>query len=398
MNGKLGLALLAVLLWVVPASWGQAYGDEEKERPREQKKEDKKEEIPSAGFWPTQRMMELFIERTSEDLAERYDFDEDQLYNTQELFKERFPRWLTDNRARIQTVLNEFIEAQLAGEAPDPEHVADWAQRALPLLEDFQGLVHETSGDMREYLTEEQQLILAGELAAFDTGVKFTSTKLYRWREGGYDPEVEWVQDRRDRRRIDHMEQQRLEQDMNAARHEAIARAGGGEYGAGEGEYQHAMEVRPQNSPRAPGKQAAAQQQATDEWARYVEDFIRRYQLNEEQQNSARRTLEKRRTARDNYLARKGAEMERIQKLFKTADTAEAVEQAEASYKKLNEPVERMFTQLKEKLNSLPTRKQRQQAAKGEPDAKVVNETGEPARGAGPRLDTRKKRESPSSP
>src|SRR5690606_15105974 len=108
----------------------------------------------------------------------------------QELLKERIPSWLKANRAEIQTLINQFYEAQLHDEPPSVEAVAQWAQRALPLFNEFtdEVLVGITD-DMRNYMTDEQTDKLDVELAAFETGVTLVTNKLSVWAGGGYDPE-----------------------------------------------------------------------------------------------------------------------------------------------------------------------------------------------------------------
>ncbi len=79
---------------------------------------------PPAGFWPTERMMDLAFDRISENLAKHYSFDEAQMWDTRDLLKQRFPAWLEQNRGEIQSLMNEYFEALLANEPPAPEEVA----------------------------------------------------------------------------------------------------------------------------------------------------------------------------------------------------------------------------------------------------------------------------------
>ncbi len=136
------------------------------------------QQIPSAGFWPTPLMMERFIDRLTEDLAVTYDLDEDQLYNTRELWRERFPSWLNDHRGEIMQLTNEYFEALLAGEPPAPVDVAGWAGRALPLFDEFADLVEGVTEEMGTYFTDDQRVMLDSHMAGFRTGLGFVVQRL----------------------------------------------------------------------------------------------------------------------------------------------------------------------------------------------------------------------------
>lgn len=299
-------------------------------------------EIPTEGFWPTRTMMERAIDRMTEDLAERYGFDEEQLRLTRELFKDRFPTFLSENRAEIQTLMNQYFEAILNDEPPAVEDVAEWAARVQPLLAEFGGVVEEVAEAMREYLTEEQQLTLDGELVAFQTGMKMIQNRLSVWAAGGYDPETEWIRPGPERRQRRREERQRAREAMDQARREATGQD--------------------RTSPPGAASQPAARPDR-DEWTRYTEAFIARYQLNAEQRQKAYMFLHRQQEERDRYLRRKADEIQRVTELLRQAEVPDERQAALDAYARLNAPVERMFQQLKDRLNTLPTRAQRRAAA-----------------------------------
>ena len=94
----------------------------------------------------------------------------------------------------------------------------------------------------------------------------------------------------------------------------------------------------------------------------YVESFIKRYQLNADQQDSARRFLKDAQEHRDSYLQRNGQRIADARQKLQVAKSEPERTKAEEVVKKHARPVERMFDQLKERLNRLPTRKQRLEA------------------------------------
>lgn len=316
-------------------------------------------DAPCEGFWPTERMVDLFIDRATEEMRDDYDFDEDQLRLTRELFKDRLPRFMKENRPEIQHLMNQFFEAQLAGEAPSVEDVTEWAQRAMPLIGQFREVVQGMTNDMREYLTDDQQIMLDANAAAFEVGIGFVSSKVANWAEGNYDPETEWPSDRREREERDRAEQRRAEAEMEAARQAALESGGLG--------------VAPRAG--APGATEAArggkdgkqtaQVSPKDEWEQYVADFIKRYELDREQAQKAQGYLRNAQQDRDAYLRKNVDKIAGVRKqLEAAAENEEARKDAQGKFDQLNAPVERIFAKLKENLDTLPRRSQRAKAAK----------------------------------
>jgi hypothetical protein len=374
MSGRLFvICLLAVLPLSLAA--GQQNGSPEEPPLR-------RTPIPTEGFWPTRLMIDRVLDRITEEIAEQYELDEEQMEKTRALLKERVPLFLDENRAEIQTLMNQFFEVQLAGEPPAPEEVAGWSKRVLPLVEKLENLATQVADQMRSYLSEEQVLRLEGEMAAFQAGLNLARGKLQVWADGGYDPQTEWVYDRAERRRREREERRRLEQEMQAARQEVLgeprdpAGTGNGTSGAagstGDGQTTAARS----SPPVAPATQPAA---AKDEWELYVEDFTRRYELNEAQRQEAQRILRARQKDRDEYLRRKAGQLEQVAARMRSAASEAERQKASADAERLNAPVKRMFQQLKDQLGRLPTRAQREAAARR---ALESAPTTQPARGA----------------
>ncbi|GAG26689.1 unnamed protein product, partial [marine sediment metagenome] len=214
-------------------------------------------------------------------------------------------------------------------------------------------VVDDLTGGMREYLTEDQVIIMEGEHAAFRTGMGMIQNKVAVWSDGGYDPETEWPRSPGHRSEQRREEERRAHAEMEAAREEAVAQAREGQTG---------------NTARGSGKTRK------DPWTRYVDEFVRRYHFNDEQKEKAYRLLEVQLRKRDNYLQRKLPEMDRIEKELKEAKTDAEREKAQAGLEKLNAPVDRMFQQLKDRLQQLPTRDQRKKAAKERIEQRQVGE------------------------
>lgn len=304
--------------------------------------------IPTEGFWPTKLMLDRMLARMAEELSFQYEFDADQTERTRELFRDVVPKFLDENRAELQTLTNEFLETIFHDEPPTPEAVANWAQRAIPVFERLTGFADTLTGQMREYMNDEQAQRLDGEVAAFHAGAGFATRKLQSWAAGEYDPESEWTRPGPERRQHEREQRRAMQAEMRAAR-EAQAAA-------------DAVEADARNGRPTTGVKPASQ--PDDEWSRYTTEFIRRYELNDEQQQKAQRVLRSKQDERDRYLTSKGEELERVTKLAKDAQTDEEKAAAKEAARKLDAPVDRMFQQLKDRLDALPTRAQRQAAAK----------------------------------
>lgn len=310
--------------------------------------------IPTEGFWPTQAMLDRAFERIVRDMSRDYGFDDQQREMATELVRDTLTRYLNENRDEIQALMNRYIEAVMNEDAPAPDDVATWSQRALPLVNKFRAEVDTMAERMRGFLTEDQQYILDGNIAAFHTGMDFGTQRLQSWAAGEYDPETEWIRnpgvERRERERLHEVRRQMLD-----ARRQAITQATGqpaAEPFSGAATAAEARPVGATSKPAAP----------PDDWERYVEQFVRKYDLNEDQRQRAFQFLTARQRERDQQLKRRGPQMERIEKLYKEAKTPEEVARAEAEFEKLNAPIERIFDNLKRQLDTLPTREQRRKA------------------------------------
>lgn len=331
------------------------------------------QEVPQAGFWPTQRMMDRIVVKITEEMGEQYEMDEDQLERTRALV-ERFPKWFQDNRAEIMDLTNQYFEALLEDDPPTPEVVAAWAARVLPLTQEFKGLVDETTDEMRTFMTDDQQDKLEQELAGVNVGFNFVTNKLGAWAAGGYDPETEWINDRGRERDIEEKRAVKAEADAAAAAEKA----------AQEGERAEIADAQGGGTPPPATADIAKPTETSkakpkDEWETYVDDFIRRYELDEAQKNSAYRILRAQQQERERLLTRRAKDIDRAQKLVADAKTPDEKAAAKAEYEKVNAPIERCYQKLKDGLDKLPTRKQKADAAKKEND-KPAKEADKPAK------------------
>lgn len=318
--------------------------------------------VPEYGFWPTPLMIDRIIDRITEEMAGNYTMDEDQRERTAAIFRSKLVPFFMENRAEIQTLVNEFFEVQLNKEAPTSEMVAEWSQRVMPILRDFESVVDNVTDDMREYFTDDQVTKMEGELAAIKTGFTLANNKLGSWAAGKYDPEVEWFTPGPAREKREREQAEEMDRAMRDAQEQAEARAR-------EAENATRLEVggvAVQPMPADPARKAVSQPVVKDEWTLYTEDFIRRYELEPEQEQKAREFLRARQVERDRYLQKKAADIARVTQAAADATDEEKRKHSKEEADRLEAPVSRMFQQLRDKLNTLPTRAQR---ARAEPPA-----------------------------
>jgi len=303
-------------------------------------------------LWPS--ALDKMLDKVADDMTGDYEFDEYQHDAAKRALRENITRFLRENSSQINRVVNEFIIARRSKEPPTPEFVAEWSQRALPLLEQGHGMLERLSGDLREMMTDEQIIKLDGYMAAIDVGAQVTSNKLRHWADGNFDPQTEWA-GYREVRQANRERGREIEAQMIAAQREATARATLGE-----------SSDRPTAARATSQPAGAADKSSTDVWDRYVADFIKKYQLDNQQQQKAHSMLASQKQARDSFLLGKAERMKRVERLFKQAASPDELASAEAEFKKLMMPIERMFETLKSRLDRLPTRKQRADAAQRE--------------------------------
>jgi hypothetical protein len=339
-----------------------------------------REEEDTGGFWPTRLMLMRALDRAVDDMSGHYDLDDDQAAHIADVLKERLPEWMNKNRKEITALMNQYIEALLDGEPPDPETVAEWSKRVQPLISGFQELVEDMSGEFSTVMTDDQRVQLEGELAAFNTGLSFVQKKIAVWADGGYDPETEWPRNNSRFNEARRQERREMRNAMNQAREQASTEARTA-YGVEEPQVEPAPAVANKTAESADAPARSGNQTRTtanrtkpaprDEWEVYVELFIRKYELREDQAAKAQQYLRTAQEERDNLLRRKSDELAKIEKRIREATTREDREKAQSDLEKAKAPIERIFTRMENKLFGIPTTKQKNKVrdaeAKGKP-------------------------------
>jgi hypothetical protein len=319
------------------------------------------------GIYPTRKMIERFCDRFARVMAEQLDFDDEQRVYFQEVLRDRVPAWFANNRSTLKPLINEYIETLLSDTPPAPREVAAWAAKALPMVDQVNGLAEACVADLRPALSEDQVLELEGDLAALRTGVSFLRSKLELWEAGGYDPAFDWPTGAH-YANLSAAEAIALRNAQEQARAEvtgspvpmrlagAVEQAPPDEEGGVGALLLHEILNVPRNRP------VPAQPNGyVDPWDRYAADFIERYQLTASQADTAYRYAREAKQLRDRYLEKNLNEYRRLDAALQSPGPKDLAA-LRAAYEKLQAPVDRFYMQMQERLEKLPTRAQRRAA------------------------------------
>ncbi len=286
---------------------------------------------------------------------------------------------------RIMEYSLDILNTRASGEAITPEQVARWVELAEPVLDDARNRMNAATKEFAEQLEPEQRAMLQRDLEAANGRLHDIDRLTEKWKRGEWSPDDWGIGD--DPIQLEG-EIRLLEQggrDIRAnddaagdaeAAAEKAAEAGAEGSPGGRGDEQVRRPGRAggdgggdQSRPDRPGRERATVAPPVDEheWARYVRDFIRRYDLNEAQQNRAWAIYKDVRAYGERIeerVAKAVAELKQRQGGMEDAEARAKLDQQIAS---ANQPLERIFEQMKRRLDRLPTRSQREEAQKRQP-------------------------------
>lgn len=301
------------------------------------------------GKIPPWRSQERF-DAALEMVGDRYLLDEGQLATLQTKALQMNIELFTKHSDRILEYALEAVETRAAGEPFTPEQVAHWTRLAEPVFVDARKSMNRAAKDFMEELDPEQRELLQLDLDAANKRMSGIEHMAENWKRGGWDPHDWGMED-------DPIQNRGREQAATGAEGAANSNAA---RAAGQGG------VRASETPEAPPREARPKPSkpkleptADDAWARYVKAFILKYALDNEQQQRAwifyRHAKE-----RDGIFAKRyDRNMKRLGGKTGTVDS----ESSRAALKKESErrvrESDRIFGQLKQRLERLPTRAQR---------------------------------------
>ncbi len=109
------------------------------------------------GFWPSGKMLELFVTRWCDDVASRYELDDGQRERYLAAETKRWSNFAAEYRTEIQPLINEYIELRMELTPPDKKRVQVWAERATAVYEKGRGAINQATDEFRTLLNPLQR-------------------------------------------------------------------------------------------------------------------------------------------------------------------------------------------------------------------------------------------------
>jgi hypothetical protein len=330
-------------------------------------------------------------------VSRKYNLTEEQDAYTEQLVRARVDEFLNRHYDELADLVDKLVTVRNGGEVA-PEELIEWGRRIQPIYQEAKGIIIQTNEDWRGILNEEQRRMHDEDVKLMYESFATTEDQLSRLTAGQMS-----VEEFRNPRLARQTRPQTVaaqpstgtvvptEQVGSAARQmkgmsradqfaspkRPVARARGSATGQGRqvgGPAGGNMYAGPDAS--APAARRSGHQRVTsatggsstaDQWEQYVQQFIERYKLNEEQASRAHKILKSCQNQRERYLRGRAEQLEKL-------DRQEAKEQADitAQRTKLMAPIDNIFErQLKPRLEKIPTRAQREAAGKAGPAEKA---------------------------
>ncbi len=306
----------------------------EGKRQAEVEEEPREDEAQVAeGLWPSPKLMRLMLQRWVEEACDEYELDAEQRAAVKEEAIERWSEFLTENRAQLQPLVNEFLEMRMDLTPPPSERVKEWAERAEPVFEKTRQQVGESHDEFRKVLRPMQRAKFEVDALKMNAGMAIAEQKLAQWKRGEVDNDVFWEArsaDRRSRRE----ERRRRREEREAAEAQATA--------------------------ETPVDQIAAE---LGRWDKYVADFITGFRLDEGQRTAALSCLSE---LKERAIAHRDHRREDVAKLEQQIESftgsPSTLEELKKQLAELYGPIDEMFKELKSRLEVIPTTQQRAEA------------------------------------
>ncbi len=281
-------------------------------------------------------------------ISERYGLDEDQQaqlrHEIMMLDWELFSR----HADRILEYATEAIETRAAGQPFTPGQIARWTTLAEPVFADMRQRFQEAAEAFADELTPEQRELLLRDVEAADRRLDWVEQMSEKWKRGQWSP-ADWGMDN------DPIQNPEL---AAAAGGGASAAPTGNKNQAAGGQDVRRAQTGPASASKSPRRKAAASAPADEHpWARYTRQFVARYRLNNEQRQRAWSIYRDARQREDYLTQRFQRARDALRKRLADTKARAAVEQKQSSQYETER--QRVFEQMKQRLEKLPTRAQR---------------------------------------
>lgn len=291
------------------------------------------------GLWPSDRLLRSLLYRWAERTSHRYDLNDEQKESVRAKIVERWEPFLRENRERIQPLANEFLEMRLGMEPPTKAQVQAWAEKADAVWGPLRRQLEEGSNEFREILTPAQRTKFEIDALGMQAGLSLAEQTLAQWKKGEYDERQLWTPPGDQRGAPPAGERQT---------------SAGAEPTPGAGQDRTI-------SPPSPPDEISIEM---DAWSRYVERFTLQYRLDEAQKSSVRSVLGELKQRALDHRDRHREEIDNLERRIAEFSGGDAeMAELKSQLARLYGPVDDMFLELKQRLESVPTAGQRRAAA-----------------------------------
>jgi len=278
-------------------------------------------EVGAIPPWELQARFDAISAR----VADRYLLDEEQELMVRELLLREANAMFVRHAGRVLPTMIEAIDTRLGGEPFTAEQVARWSEAMGPILDDARRETNRAALEFMTMLDADQQALALADLGALHNRLERVEEFRELWEQGDWDPS-DWG----------------LDSDPIQWGVSVTALEGASPEARGA-------------SPTATSRPA----ESLDPWAVYVREYVRRYELDDSQQQRAWIIYERSRERRDFQASRFEHRLERRRRHLATAES-EKLRQAVTAIEAAREAtLDLVFKAMKRQLDRLPTRAQR---------------------------------------
>lgn len=275
------------------------------------------------SLWNADRMMEDAVQT----LVRRYNLNPEQEAFTREVLVSRTKKFLKQHEGELRSLLRDQLVWRIDSSRATPENYRMWAERARPVFEAAQREILDGNKDWREILNEDQKRIHDADLGQMQGQFTHIDGLITKWNAGKFDPA-----------------------DLSPTPPPQLATAPQGGVSR--------LSDRPPTVTNKP----------EDIWESYVKRYGDVYQLNPDQRNAAYAVLQSSRAEVRSYRDSRKDEFSSLEKRLVEATvsgqtSAKAIE-LRKSLADLERPVYDIFTAMRNRLEQVPTKAQRESAAK----------------------------------
>ena len=133
----------------------------------------------------TSATIELIMDQAVENLARRYNLNDEQKRKTDEIMRRRVSQFLKDHENDVWPVIRDLLASQLGAKPPEsPEDVRRIGKAARPLAELAEKAILEGNDEWREYLSDDQRTQHDRDLADMFQQFEKVNRNLDTWAAG----------------------------------------------------------------------------------------------------------------------------------------------------------------------------------------------------------------------